>query len=106
MEYGTWSNIQGHRRNIYYVAVQPALIINLHKDLAAFALMHIQTAFGRVCDVMSVMQLNIMEHNRINLLGLPALKKSIIGKVLCITGPLLLLHHYTVWGEKCVLIGI
>ena len=29
--------------------------------------MHIQTVFGLVCDVMSVMQLSIMEHNGINL---------------------------------------
>ena len=29
--------------------------------------MHIQTVFDLVCNVMSVMQLSIMEHNRINL---------------------------------------
>ena len=29
--------------------------------------MHIQTVFGLVCDVMSVMQLSIVEHNGINL---------------------------------------
>ena len=29
--------------------------------------MHIQTVFDLVCDVMSVLQLSIMEHNGINL---------------------------------------
>ena len=37
------------------------------KALAAFALVLIQTVVGLVCDVMSVMQLSIMEHNGINL---------------------------------------
>ena len=35
--------------------------------LAVFALVHILTVFGLVCDVMSVMQLSIMEHNGITL---------------------------------------
>ena len=45
--------------------------------------MLIQTVVGLVCDVMSVMQLSIMEHNGINLkkndLCLQSLKKSISG---------------------------
>ena len=40
---------------------------SFYKTLAVFALVHIQTVFGLVCDVMSVMQLSIMEHNGINL---------------------------------------
>ena len=40
---------------------------NDYKALAVFALTHILTVFGLVCDVMSVMQLSIMEHNGITL---------------------------------------
>ena len=38
---------------------------NDYMALAVFALAHILTVFGLVCDVMSVMQLSIMEHNGI-----------------------------------------
>ena len=40
---------------------------NDYMALAVFALVHILTVFGLVCDVMSVMQLSIMEHNGITL---------------------------------------
>ena len=42
--------------------LQPALLVNYYKALAVFALVHILTVFGLVCDVMSVMQLSIMEY--------------------------------------------
>ena len=40
---------------------------NDYMALAVFALAHILTVFGLVCDIMSVMQLSIMEHNGITL---------------------------------------
>ena len=40
---------------------------NDYMALAVFPLAHILTVFGLVCDVMSVMQLSIMEHNGIPL---------------------------------------
>ena len=40
-------------------------MITLNKTLAVYALVHIQTVFDLVCDVMSVMQPSIMEHNGI-----------------------------------------
>ena len=53
---------------------------NDHMALAVFALAHILTVFGLVCDVMLVMQLSIMQHNGKEklVIGLQALKKSIM----------------------------